>query len=123
MLKIISKDGYDYKFDPNACKDCGGKCCIGEQGYIWVTKLEINEIAKLLNLSVEVFVSDYLKKIKYKYSIKEALVDGSWECIFFDKQKGCQIYDKRPSQCKSYPFWDYVKQNIDKERENCPGII
>ena len=60
----------------------------------------------------------------YKYSIKEQLFNGSYECIFYDrKSNGCGIYDARPTQCKTFPFWDYYKQRVDELQLECPGIV
>lgn len=35
---------------------------------------------------------------------------NSTECIFWDKQKGCSIYNHRPFDCRAYPF-DILKIN------------
>lgn len=121
--RLIQKEGFSYAFNPHACSECSGNCCIGESGYIWVNNKEIDAIAQFLKLENHEFVSLYLKKVGYKYSIKEALVAGSYECLFFDKSKGCGIYNVRPKQCRTYPFWDYVQQNLQKELKACPGIV
>jgi Fe-S-cluster containining protein len=120
----IKKEGFDYAFDPNACKGCAGNCCIGESGYIWVNPYEIKKIADFLGVEEERFKKDYLKKVKYRYSIKEVYKEGSFECLFFDKEGGgCSIYEVRPSQCASYPFWEYFKSNFKEVYEECPGIV
>jgi len=125
MSNIMKQDGYPYAFDTSACQDCGGKCCIGESGYIFLSKTEIFKIAEHLNLSVNDFGIKYLFKKGYKYSIKEIeQEDGTFECIFFDKAiNGCKIYQVRPSQCITFPFWEYYKTRVDELKEECPGII
>lgn len=121
---IVKKDGYDYAFDPATCAQCMGNCCVGESGYIWVNPKEIKDIADFLCIEVDLFTKDYLKKIKYRYSIKEIQKGDSFECIFFDRdKKGCSIYPVRPSQCESFPFWDYFKDKISKVEKECPGIV
>ncbi len=122
--KIIRVEGFDYGFDSFACKECEGKCCVGESGYIWVTSEEIKKISEFLKLNENEFRQNYLNKVKYKFSIKEVLIGGSYECIFFDdKEKKCQIYEVRPKQCKTFPFWDYFKTHEKEVREECPGIV
>ena len=124
MSTIVKKDGFDYVFDTRACSTCRGRCCTGESGYIYVSKSEIESISKLLNKDVREFVKEYLFKKMYKYSIKEVEFDGSHECIFYDREiNGCKIYEARPSQCITFPFWDYYKTRVDELKQECPGIL
>ena len=124
MSDITIKEGYPYAFNSDACSTCEGKCCTGESGYIYVSKNEIIKIAELLNLSVNDFAVEYLFKKSYKYSIKEVVYKDSHECIFYDrKTNGCTIYEARPSQCITFPFWDYYKTRVDELKEECPGIV
>jgi len=124
MSTIIKEDGYPYSFDWSACATCQGRCCTGESGYIYVNKEEIENISKLLELDVKDFVRDYLYKKGYKYSIKELKYNDSYECVFYDRESnGCGIYDSRPLQCRTFPFWDYYKTRVDELKLECPGII
>ncbi|QOP40973.1 YkgJ family cysteine cluster protein [Sulfurimonas marina] len=124
MSDIIKQDGFPYAFTPSACETCEGRCCTGESGYIYVTKSEIFAIADLLEMDVNDFAIKYLFKKGYKYSIKENKVGDSYECVFYDKESnGCQIYKARPTQCKTFPFWDYFKTRVDELKEECPGIV
>jgi Fe-S-cluster containining protein len=123
-MSIIKEEGYPYAFNTDACATCEGRCCTGESGYIYVSKAEIIKIAQLLEMDINEFGVKYLFKKGYKYSIKERKVDDSYECVFYDKEKnGCQIYEARPSQCKTFPFWDYFKTHVDELKAECPGII
>jgi hypothetical protein len=120
----MREEGYDYAFNPDACATCQGKCCTGESGYIYVTKQEIYKIADLLELEVSAFAGEYLFKKGYKYSIKEQKFGDSYECIFYDRDSnGCKIYDARPSQCKTFPFWDYYKKRVDELKLECIGVV
>ena len=124
MSAIMKQDGYSYVFDPKACDSCEGRCCTGESGYIYVSKSEIEDISVLLNLNVNDFVSEYLFKKGYKYSIKEIKHNGSHECVFYDRENnGCGIYNARPQQCRTFPFWDYYKTRVDELKLECPGIV
>lgn len=123
MSNLVHKDGFDFTFDASACSTCQGRCCTGESGYIYVTKIEVQNLAQLLNLEIDDFVRKYLFKKGYKYSIKERIVEENHECIFYDKNiKGCGIYEARPIQCKTFPFWDYFKTRVDELKAECPGI-
>ena len=119
--ELISKDGFSYKFNPNACKECEGNCCIGESGYIWVSLKEIEDIAKFLKMDKNFFIDNFLIKVGYKFSIKEKPYKNGFACIFFNN--GCEIYPVRPKQCRTFPFWDYFKDKIEELKKECPGIV
>ena len=124
MSNIIFQEGYPYAFDVSACATCQGKCCTGESGYIYVDKSEIENIANFLHLSPEEFGMCYLYQSGYKYSIKEREYNGAYECFFYDRaSNGCAIYDVRPTQCRTFPFWDYFKNRVDEVKMECPGIV
>ncbi len=120
----MREDGYDYSFDPNACETCGGNCCTGESGYIYLNQKEMEAIAGHLELSMAELKEKFLFKKGYKFSIKEQIVEGSHDCIFFDREiNGCGIYPVRPTQCRTFPFWPYFKKHEDELRNECPGIV
>ena len=108
------------------CQGCG-ECCSGPgEGYIWVTRPEIEFIAEFLNISVEQLRQKYLRRVGLRTTIIEQLVTK--DCIFLrniDGQKKCIIYEVRPSQCRNWPFWS---ENLsgpgawNKAAQKCSGI-
>jgi len=121
---IITRQGYPFAFDPSACETCGGRCCNGESGNIWVTRLESQALADALGLTAESFAEGYLKKVGYRTSIGERCEGGNYACLLYDRQKGgCSAYEARPSQCHTFPFWDYFKERPDEAAAECPGVI
>lgn len=124
MSNLIKKNGYNFSFNPTACESCAGNCCIGESGYIWINIVEIEALSKYLGLTLDSFREKYLFKVGYKYSIKEVeLADNSFACCFFDLGKRkCSIYDYRPTQCRTFPFWEYFKNNEKEVYKECPAI-
>ncbi len=124
MSDLMKKEGFSYAFDPSKCESCGGRCCTGESGYIYLSQDEILNIASLLQLEPRSFVEKYLFKKGYKYSIKEVVYENSHDCIFYDRTiNGCSIYEARPTQCRTFPFWDYFQQRVDELKQECPGIL
>ncbi len=119
MRNLITKESFSFSFDPSACYSCSGACCRGESGYVWVSKEEIIQIARFLEMDVERFKKDCLKKENYRFTIQEIKKNGEYLCLFFDeKHNKCAIYPVRPKQCRSFPFWDQYK-NKDKIKEVC----
>jgi len=124
MEGLMHDTDYPYAFNPLACQTCEGNCCIGESGYVWVSPEEMRAMAKHQNMDEASFINEYLLKIRYRFTLKELPYEGGFGCIFFDRaQKMCRIYEVRPSQCRTFPFWEYFKQNIDEVVTECPGII
>ena len=124
MSDLMKQDGFSYSFNPSACESCEGRCCTGESGYIYVSKSEVEKICELLKMEIKDFVPNYLFKKGYKYSIKENKFGESYECIFYDRDtNGCKIYEARPTQCKTFPFWDYYKTRVEELKLECPGIV
>ncbi len=123
-MSLIRKDGYDFAFNPKGCETCEGNCCIGESGNIWVNKQEIENLKNHLNISLEELSKSYIEKRGYRYSIKERkLAEDNFACIFFDlEKKQCGIYEARPTQCRTFPFWDYFKKNKEEVIKECPAI-
>jgi len=108
------------------CQGCGG-CCSGPgEGYIWVSKPEIEIIADFLKMSVGQFRQQYLKRVGLRTTIIEH--QTTKDCIFLKAgagEKQCMIYSVRPSQCRSWPFWASNMTgpgDWNKAARKCPGI-
>ncbi|BBG65711.1 hypothetical protein NNO_1008 [Hydrogenimonas sp.] len=123
--RSVTKEGFCYTFNPEACKECAGNCCTGESGYIWVSVQKIPEMAAYLGIGTEEFMQNYLEKSGYRFTLKEReVVEGEYDCIFFDRaERRCTIYPVRPLQCRTFPFWDYFKDHEEELRNECPGIL
>ncbi len=108
------------------CCQCG-QCCSGPgEGFIWVTKKEIEMIADYLKITEDQLRDQYLTRIGIRTSIIEEPV--SKDCIFLERiegQKKCRIYEVRPNQCRVWPFWnDNLKspQTWNQAAQRCPGV-
>ena len=103
------------------CTQCGD-CCSGEPGYVWVDQVEIEALANELGLDVLAFEQKFIRQIGRDRSLIE-YPDG--DCILLDRQtRKCTVYKSRPTQCRTWPFWDStVKKQQDWEQtcEVCPG--
>jgi uncharacterized protein len=104
-----------------ACTGCGD-CCTGEPGYVWANKAEIAAMAAAVNVTVEEFERRYVRMVGIRKSLIE-LAGG--DCVFFDNQRrACRVYEARPRQCRTWPFWpSNLASPMDWVRtaERCPG--
>lgn len=103
------------------CTECG-QCCTGAPGYIWLNREEIKTIADFLRISVDDFSNKYLRWVKGRLSLRED--SKTYDCVFL-KDKKCEIYPVRPTQCRTFPWWP---QNLKTEKDwqeaakYCEGI-
>src|SRR3990167_1867750 len=92
------------------CKKNCSDCCKGFEGYVWLDKKNIEEIANFLKITTKEFLKKYTRSVFGRISLIE--IKNNFECIFLKDSK-CSIYSVRPKQCSTYPFW---KQNISSKK-------
>jgi len=101
------------------CKRCGD-CCRGEPGYVWVTEADIARIAKKLKIGTKNLKKKYIRKVGNSYSLIEM---SNGDCVFYSN--GCAIYEVRPDQCRTFPFWPEYLSSPHAWAEaarRCPGV-
>ena len=108
------------------CMQCG-ECCSGpSEGYIWVSRPEIQIIANFLKISVGQLRQEHLRRVGLRTTIIEK--PNTKDCIFLQEVNGrkrCMIYPVRPSQCRAWPFWpsNLASPNAwNKAAQKCTGI-
>ena len=122
-MALITKVGFQFGFNSKACETCGGRCCTGQAGHVWLKKKDMEAISQELRLDLDVFISDYLVKIQNRYSLKDMRINGQYDCVLLDSRtKRCTVYEVRPEQCKTYPFWNCFKKNPQVAKNECPGV-
>lgn len=102
------------------CTKCGA-CCTGQPGYVWVNAEEIARLAEFRGMSVEDFGRQFVRQVGDQYSLIER---PGGDCIFWDRKVGCTVYQARPIQCQTWPFWPEniaTKDNWEYVTKICPG--
>lgn len=103
------------------CSGCGN-CCSGAPGYVWVTEPEVIQLAQANAMSVDAFREKFLRRVGDRESLIE-YSDG--DCIFLEPEsRQCSVYEARPTQCRTWPFWDSnIRSPISWQKtcELCPG--
>lgn len=86
------------------CTECGG-CCTGGPGYVWVSLEEIEKMAAFLKMPLELFAQTHLRQVGERYALVERRRNGKYDCTFLDGKR-CSAYSVRPSQCRTFPWWN-----------------
>ena len=93
------------KFGCTAC----GRCCQNE-GEVWLDSDEFADLSTNLKEDPKVVLDKYAEKtmsgwVKLKNQVSDDPKIND-RCIFLgDDGKQCSIYESRPIQCRTYPFW------------------
>ena len=102
------------------CQGCGG-CCEGPGGYVWVNEEEIKALAVAKQMTEEAFCKRYVR-IVFDHP---ALIDNArGDCIFLE-EKRCAVYESRPRQCRTFPWWPELLRSENAWKNNnysCPGM-
>ncbi len=101
-----------------------GKCCTshGEFGFVYLTKADRQMMAKHLGLNTRAFTLKYCTKTEGNFHLKEE--KGKPDCVFL-KDKRCGVYEARPTQCRTWPFWPDVMGAKSWKKDVvqfCPGV-
>lgn len=112
------KDGIQFE-----CQG-SGKCCTshGEYGFVFMTLEDRRRMAKVLGLSTTKFTRQYCDKLGAAFHLKEDPKNP--DCMFL-KNKRCSIYEGRPTQCRTWPFWPEVMPAKAWKKDVvafCPGV-
>lgn len=106
------------------CTRCG-KCCRGAPGTVRVVDDEIAALSRRLGIGVGEFRRRYTKRLSDgTLGLRERGAPG-YECVFYDHDRGCTVYEDRPRQCRTYPFWQSIassRATWAAEALECPGI-
>jgi len=111
------------------CTQCGN-CCSGPPGHVMISRDEIALLAQSLKLTVEDTISQYCIWIGDELSLRERRnPQGQFDCIFLDTHPGgkrtCSIYNVRPEQCRTWPFWEgnlASRENWERSAIRCHGM-
>lgn len=99
-----------------------GKCCMsrGAYGYVYFDLEDRRRMARCLGLTTLQFTRRYLDKSEGWFHLKHPERD----CLFLEKKR-CTVYEGRPRQCRTWPFWPENMQAKTWTKEIaafCPGI-
>jgi Fe-S-cluster containining protein len=110
------RDGLNF-----TCTQCGD-CCTGAPGTVWVSEEELQEIAEYLGKPIGEIRLFHTRIIRGRVSLTEF---ANGDCTFFDPwARKCTVYKARPTQCRTWPFWNSHLASAEawqKVCDVCPG--
>ena len=116
---------FDYKNGIRFKCQGSGNCCVsrGSYGFVYLSNNDLKRFAKYFKVSINKFKEKYCQITDgFIHLIEKNELEG--KCIFL-KNKKCTVYKNRPSQCRTWPFWN-ENMNAKVWNEdisiNCPGI-
>lgn len=118
VTKAWWKDGISFQ-----CQG-SGKCCTshGEFGFVYLTPKDRIRMARHLGMTPKAFEKIHCTRTNgFSHLIEDP---KNPDCRFLVK-KQCSIYEARPTQCRTWPFWpDTLTPKAWKRDvvEFCPGV-
>jgi len=115
-LKKFWQDGIRFE-----CQGTG-RCCVAHTGYghVYLTLEDRRRFARHFKISTLSFTRRYCSKTDGHFHLKR--ITGPCE---FLEGKSCSVYEARPAQCRTWPFWP---ENMNARTWNrevrtfCPGV-
>jgi Fe-S-cluster containining protein len=102
------------------CTRCG-HCCTGEPGHVWVEDADLSAIAAHLGEPADEVKALYTRWTARGRSLREK---PNGDCVLYDRVRGCTVYEARPPQCRTWPFWESNVETVERWQqtcEACPG--
>lgn len=106
-----------------ACVPGCSRCCDVE-GYVYLTEDDLRRAAVYVGLSPAEFEQRYVYRTRHLLRLRKPKGPGNKQCHFRD-ERGCSIHAVKPVQCRLFPFWPEMVENVRlwrKAGRSCPGI-
>jgi Fe-S-cluster containining protein len=93
---------------------------------VFLSEKDLQVLAKVLKMGYTEFMETFCRWVPSldegteRLSLKEK---SNLDCIFW--KEGCSVYEARPLQCRSFPFWPSVLRSPQAWKAaamDCPGM-
>lgn len=89
---------------------------------MWVEEDDIEQMSTAKQMTSAAFVERFVYAKNSKLSLRE---DPNGACSLLDGSNRCSIYECRPQQCRTFPYWPQLANEgpaLDMASAYCPGI-
>lgn len=106
------------------CTRCS-RCCRHTPGYVFLSPPDLGRLAAALGLSRREFQERFCRTVDLGLTRRVSLKEKpNVDCILWENG-GCSVYEARPVQCRSFPFWSACVASEEAWRlqaKGCPGM-
>jgi len=106
------------------CSRCS-LCCRFDAGYVWLSRADLQRLQDGLGLSRQAIIERHCKTVNLGGFVQLSLSEQSNNDCTFWRNGSCSVYQFRPLQCQSYPFWGHQlvsRETWHETSHHCPGI-
>ena len=96
---------------------------------MFLSEKDLSCLAEGFGMDYTVFIQTWCRWVPYvpgreRLSLREK---PNLDCVFWSAggTGGCSVYENRPLQCRTFPFWDLVLSSHwawERAGRDCPGI-
>lgn len=86
-------------------------------GDVWVSPPEIPAITQLLGVTADEFSERYVRRTLRGWVCLKQQDGKEHGCVFLSKEGQCSIYEARPVQCATYPWWPSLLESEEAWQE------
>ena len=107
-----------------SCKRCSA-CCRYDSGFVYLSENDILKLTAALEMERNALINKYCRWVpdwqgNEVLSLREK---NNNDCILWEN--GCIVYNARPLQCVTFPFWESVVVSAHAwamAASGCPGM-
>jgi Fe-S-cluster containining protein len=117
--EVFYNDGLRFE-----CTRCS-RCCRHTAGYVFLSADDVDTLARAIGIERQELLRRYCRRISLGVAARISLKEkANLDCVFWENG-GCSVYDARPLQCRSFPFWSACVSSAEEwelHSRQCPGI-
>jgi Fe-S-cluster containining protein len=109
-----------------SCTRCS-ECCRIDPGFVFLRKKDAESLVSTLKIKYTELVERYCRWVPDQKGGEQLSLQekANYDCIFWEN--GCSVYEARPLQCRTFPFWpDILNSNRSWAAMcaagSCPGM-
>ena len=114
-----------------SCTRCY-ECCRVDPGFVFLRKKDTELLVSALKMEYTEFIKRYCRWVPNldgggQRSLEQLSLQekANYDCIFW--KNGCSVYEARPLQCKTFPFWPSMLESgrswaASCAAMGCPGV-
>jgi len=106
------------------CTRCS-RCCRHTSGYVFLSSADLERLKSAKRMGRVDFLRTYCRRISFGVAQRVSLREKkNLDCVLWE-DGGCSVYESRPLQCRSFPFWSACVSSLEQweiHAEQCPGM-